>query len=127
MNGWMSEELAKIDTAEELDVRSVRSDGTLRSPTTIWVVRHGDDLYIRPVNGQTSAWYQGTQVRQEGHIQCGGVAKDVTFVSVDAADEVNAAIDAAYRAKYHRYPKSWVDAVLTSEAKSATIKLQPRS
>jgi hypothetical protein len=124
MNGWTSEELTKIGTAEELRIRSLGRDGTLRNPTTIWVVRHGEDLYVRPVNGRTSGWFRGTQV---GHIQCGGVDKDVTFVAVDAADEVNAAIDAAYRAKYRRYPTSFVDAVLTPEAKSATIKLQPRS
>jgi hypothetical protein len=127
MNRWTSDELSKIGTAEELRIRSLRRDGTLRSPTTIWVVRHGEDLYVRPVNGRTSGWFRGTQVRQEGHIQCGGVDKDVTFVSVDAADEVNAAIDAAYSAKYRRYPASYIDAVLTPEAKSATIKLQPRS
>ena len=46
MNGWISEELSKIGTAEELRIRSVRRDGTLRSPTTIWVVRHGEDLYV---------------------------------------------------------------------------------
>ena len=117
MNGWTSEELSKIGKAEELRIRSLRRNGTLRSPTIIWVVRHGEDLYVRPVNGRTSGWFRGTQVRLEGHVQCGGVDKDVTFVSVDAA----------YRAKYGRYPKGWVDAVLTPEAKSATIKLQPRS
>jgi hypothetical protein len=74
-----------------------------------------------------SGWFRRTRVRQECHIDCGGVDKDVTFVAVDGADEVNTAIDAAYRAKYRRYPASYVDAVLTPEAKSATIKLQPRS
>jgi hypothetical protein len=127
MNGWTSEELTKIGTAEELRIRSLRRDGTLRKPTTIWVVRHGDDLYVRPVNGRTSGWFRGTQVRQEGHIRCGGVDKDVRFVSVDADDGVNTDIDAAYRAKYRRYPASYVDAVLTPQAKSATIKLLPRS
>jgi hypothetical protein len=126
MNGWTSAELTKIGTAEELRIRSLGRDGTLRNPTIIWVVRYGEDLYVRPVNGRTSGWFRGTQVRQEGHIHCGGVDTDVTFVAVDAADEVNAAIDAAYSAKYGRYPKSWVDAVLTPEAKSATIKLRPR-
>jgi hypothetical protein len=58
MNGWTSEELSKIGTAEELRIRSLRRDGTLRSPTTIWVVRHGDDLYVRPVNGRTSGWFR---------------------------------------------------------------------
>jgi hypothetical protein len=127
MNGWTSEELSKIGTAEELRVRSLRRDGTLRSPTIIWVVCDGEDLYVRPVSGRTSGWFRGTQVRLEGHIQCGSVERDVSFVPVDAADEVNTAIDAAYGAKYRRFPKSWVDAVLTPEAKSATIKLQPRS
>jgi hypothetical protein len=97
--------LSKIGTAEELKIRSLRRDGTLRSPTTIWVVRHGEDLYVRPVNGRTSGWFRRTQERLEGHIQCGGVDKDVTFASVDAADDVNAAIDAAYSAKYRRYPE----------------------
>ena len=114
-------------SSDLLRIRSLRRDGTLRSPTIIWVVRQGEDLYVRPVNGRTSGWFRGTQERQEGHIQCGGVDKDVTFVSVDAADDINATIDTAYRAKYRRYPASFVDAVLTPEAKSATIKLQPRS
>jgi hypothetical protein len=127
MSGWSSEELSKIGTADELRIRSLRRDGTLRRPTTIWVVRHREDLYVRPVNGRRSVWFRGTQERLQGHIQCGGVDKDVTFVSVEAADDLNAAIDAAYRAKYRRYPTSFVDAVLTPEAKSATIKLQPRS
>ena len=127
MSGWTSEELTKIGTAEELRIRSLGRDGTLRNPTIIWVVRQGEDLYVRPVNGRTSGWFRRTQVRQEGNIHCGGVDKDVTFVAVDGADEVNTAIDAAYRAKCRRYPASFVDAVLTPEAKSATIKLQPRS
>jgi hypothetical protein len=127
MNGWTSEELSKIGTAEELRIRPLRRDGTLRSPTIIWVVRHGEDLYVRTGERTHVGLVSGNAVRLEGNIECGGVDKDVTFVSVDAADDVNAAIDAAYRAKYGRYPKSWVDAVLTPEAKSATIKLQPRS
>ena len=71
MNGWTGEELSKIGTAEELRIRSLRRDGTLRSPTTIWVVRHGEGLYVRPVNGRASGWFRSTQVRLEGHIQCG--------------------------------------------------------
>jgi len=127
MTSWTKDEITKIGAAEELQIASRRRDGTLRKPVIIWVVRYGDDLYVRSVNGRTTSWFRGTQVRHEGHIQAGGVDKDVTFVSVDAADEVNAAIDAAYRAKYGRYPASYIEAVLTPEAKSATIKLQPRS
>jgi hypothetical protein len=42
---------------------SRQRDGSLARPRTIWVVRHGDDLYVRSVNGRTSAWFRGTQAR----------------------------------------------------------------
>ena len=125
MTGWTSEELTKIEAADELEIASIRLDGTLRNLVTIWVVRLGDDLYIRSVNGRTGAWFRGTQVRHEGRIGAGGVEKDVTFV--DADDGINDQIDDAYRSKYRRYAPSIVGSVLTPEARSATIKLVPRS
>jgi hypothetical protein len=125
MAGWTSDELAKIETADELEIASLRRDGTLRNPTTIWVVRRGDDLYVRSVNGRTAAWFRGTQVRHEGRIWAGGVEQDVTFV--DADDDINDPIDDAYRTKYRRYAPSIVGSVLNPEARSATIKLVPRS
>ena len=126
MTTWTSNELTKIGTAEELKIASLRRDGTLRNPATIWVVRHGDDLYVRSVNGRTAAWFRGTQVRHEGHIRAGGVDKDVTFVE-EAGPDINDQIDAAYRTKYRRYAASIINSVLSPQARSATIKLVPRS
>jgi hypothetical protein len=125
MTTWTSDELNRIAKAEELEIESMRSDGTRRKPVTIWVVRAGDDLYVRPVNGRTSAWFRGVQTRHEGHIEAGGVDKDVTFVE-EADPAINAQIDAAYRAKYRRYAANIVNTVLTPGARSATIKLVPR-
>src|SRR5215475_9701802 len=102
MTAWTNEELSKIEKADELQIASRRNDGTLRKSVTIWVVRVGDDFYVRAVNGRTSAWFRGTQVRHEGHIQAGGVEKDVTFVE-EADPHLNEQIDAAYHAKYRRY------------------------
>lgn len=127
MTTWTSDELTRIGTAEELELASLRRDGTRRNPVTVWVVRHGDDLYVRSVNGRTSAWFRGTQVRHEGHIWAGGVNKDVTFVDVDADHDINDQIDVAYRTKYHRYAANIVNSILTPEARAATIKLVPRS
>ena len=125
MTGWTSEELTKIEAADELQIASLRPDGTLRNPVTIWVVRHGDDLYVRSVNGRTAAWFRGTQVRHEGRIWAGGVEKDVTFV--DASHDINDDLDAAYRTKYRRYAASIIKAITSPEARAATIKLVPRS
>jgi hypothetical protein len=125
MTGWTSDELTKIEAADELEIASIRRDDRLRNLVTIWVVRLGDDLYVRSVNGRTGAWFRGTQVRHEGRIRAGGVEKDVTFVDTD--DGINDQIDDAYRSKYRRYAPSIVGSVLTPEARSATIKLVPRS
>ena len=92
---------------------------------TIWVVRHGDDLYVRSVNGRTAAWFRGTQARHEGHIRAGGVEKDVTFVE-ETDHGINGQIDAAFRNKYRRHGARYVDPMVSAEARAATIKLVPR-
>jgi len=112
MTTWTRDELNKIGTAEELEIASLRLDGTLRNPVTIWVVRHGDDLYVRSVNGRTALWFRGTQVRHESYIRAGGVDKDVTFVE-EADPEINDQIDAAYRTKYRRYAASIISHILS--------------
>ncbi len=125
MATWTSDELNRIGTAEELQIAPRRTDGTLRNPVTIWVVRLGDDLYVRSVNGRTSAWFQGTQARHEGHIRAGGVSKDVAFVET-ADPAINDQIDAAYATKYSRYAQSIINSINSPGARAATIKLVPR-
>ena len=124
MTGWTADELEKIEAADELEIASLRSDGTLGSPRTIWVVRVDDDLFVRSVNGRTSDWFRGTQRRREGRIRAGGVEKDVAFV--EPGRDVEDRIDHAYREKYRRYAKHIVDSTLTPQARSATLKLVPQ-
>jgi hypothetical protein len=125
VTSWTSDELATIGQADELHLQSLRADGELRDPVTIWAVRHDDDLYVRPVKGR-DGWYRGTQTRHQGQIEAGGVRKDVTFVGADADPALNDAIDAEFRAKYSNYSASFVDPVVNALARSATIKLVPR-
>jgi hypothetical protein len=123
MSTWTRDELDRIGGAEELEIGSVRRDGTLRQPVTIWVVPHGDHLYVRSVNGRTSSWFRGAQVSHEARIEACGVGKDVLLVETD---DVNDELDAAYRAKYHRYADSIVGSIVSREAQAATLKLVPR-
>jgi hypothetical protein len=124
MTAWTSEELNKIGNAEELLIASLRNDGTLRKRVIIWVVRIGDDLYVRSVNGRTSTWFRGVETCHVGRIQAGGVEKDVTFVE-EPDLELNQQIDVAYAAKYRRYPSS-VEHINSPAARLASIKLVPR-
>ena len=124
MTAWTSDELTKIGAADEMRLASVRGDGTQRKPVTIWVIRHGDDLYVRSVNGRAAAWFHGAQDRHEAHIRAGGVDKDVLLVETD---DLSDDIDAAYRTKYRRYAANIVNSILTPHARAATLKLVPRS
>jgi hypothetical protein len=92
---------------------------------TIWVVRLGDDLYVRSAYGGTSAWFRGTQVRHDGRIRAGGAEKDVTFVAAD--HDLDDQIDAAYRVKYRRYAADLINYMVSPEARTTTLKLVPHS
>ena len=125
MATWTKDELHKIAAAEDLELASLRRDGTLSNAVTIWVVRVGDDLYVRSWKGNDGVWFRATQARHEGHIKAGGVGKDVTFVAQADAD-INHQIDAAYRTKYRRHGGRYVDPMVAPTARATTIKLVPR-
>jgi hypothetical protein len=124
MPTWTSDELDQIGAAEELDLASMRHDGTLRRPVTMWVVRDGDDLYVRSVNGRRSSWFRGAQSRHEARIHAGGVEKDVELVETDNEGD---AVDAAYEAKYGRRYPTIVPSIVATQARAATLKLVPRT
>src|SRR5437879_11749078 len=80
MTSWTRNDLERIGAADELLLASFKEDGTHRKPVTIWVVRVGDDLYVRAYRGRETAWFRHIQLRPEGRISAGGVTKEVTYV-----------------------------------------------
>ena len=125
MNDWTAEELDRIGAAEELAIAPHRDDGTLRKPVPIWVVRVGDNLYVRSWRGRAGAWFRAAQRHYDGWIRADGVEKDVTFVEATAPD-LNDQLDAAYRTKYRRYADNYVPPMISPEARATTLKLVPR-
>jgi hypothetical protein len=123
MAPWTNDELETVGAAEELDLASVRGDGTLRKPVTMWVVRDGEDVYVRSVNGRGSSWFRSVQARHQAHIQAGGVEKDVDLVETEDANDT---VDTAYREKYSRLYPSIVPSIVAPKARAATLKLSPR-
>ena len=122
MSAWTSEELAAVAGAQELEVAARKRDGTLRKAVPIWVVRVGDDLFVRAAYGPGTGWHRAAQAAGEGQVRAGGVEKDVTFEA--AAADVSEGVDAAYHAKYGH--SRIVDTVVDDAARASTLRLVPR-
>jgi hypothetical protein len=125
MSNWTADELTRIAETDEMHIAGRRRDGTDRKPVIVWMVRLGDEVYTRSVNGPQAAWFRGTRARHEGHIRLGGLDRAVMLVDVAADDPVNDELDAAYRSKYRRYTGP-VTSITSPLARSATLKLVPR-
>jgi hypothetical protein len=122
MAEWNNDELTKIAEADDLHISPFRDDGvTYGTPTWIWSVVVGGDLYVRAYNGQKSRWFQAAMKQKRGRISVAGITKEVEFESADPT--VNGRIDDAYRAKYKSSP--YVDPMISTRARSATVKVTP--
>jgi len=106
----------KIGTAERTGNRLVRGDGTLRKPRTLG--RAGCEP-VRAIRERARVRLgSGTGTRHEGHIQAGGINKDVRFVEVDVATPFINKLNDAYRTKYRRTPPGIIISTLTPNAHS---------
>lgn len=123
MADWNPTELEQIASAPEIEVSSLREDGALTKPVTIWAVRVDGELYVRSVRGGAGGWYRAAGRRHEGRIEAGDVAVDVAFE--DAPHHLDAEIDAAYKEKYG-YPSGSVDSITTADAQATTTRVFPR-
>ena len=121
---WTPDELDRIAAAEELEMAPLRADGTARRPVPIWVVRAGEDLYVRSWRGTDGSWFRAARATHAAHVRAGGIDKEVALVG--AEHDVDDAVDRAYRAKYGRYP-SYVEPMVRPAAKATTLRLVPRA
>jgi hypothetical protein len=84
MPAWTADEIAKIGNATELQIASRRRDGSLRPYVTIWVVRSGDELFVRSAYGHENGWFRRALTSGTGRIRYGPAIVG-TVVSPEAA------------------------------------------
>jgi hypothetical protein len=124
MAAWTPQELERIAAAEELEIAPVRRSGELRRATPIWVVRAGEDVYVRAAYGANKGWHGVARTSRQARISAGSVVKDVAIE--DASGTVLDQIDAAYRSKYARRYASIVDSINDAAHRATTLRLVPQ-
>lgn len=120
MSKWSKDELQEIAINDDLHISPLREDGvTYGTPTWIWSVAVGDELFVRAYNGQNSRWYQAAIRQKAGRITAAGMTREVTFEPVN--DARNDRIDDAYRKKYKDSP--YLSPMIGARARSATVRV----
>lgn len=120
---FTTDELKKINDADDLQISPFREDGkTYGTPTWIWEVVVDGDLYVRAYNGVGSQWYNAAIIQKAGRIIAAGMTKEVNFEPVQG--EINKAIDEAYKNKYGSSP--YLSPMISNRARAATVKILPK-
>jgi len=124
MAEWNKDELKKISETDDLHISPFREDGkTYGTPTWIWSVVVGEDLFVRTYYGKKSSWYNAAIKQKAGRITAAGITKEVIFEPIEG--EVNDFIDSAYEKKYKGSP--YLPPMIGERARSATIKVKPKN
>lgn len=124
MSDWTAEELQAVGSTDQIQVSSVRRDGSTTKPVTIWIVEAGDRVYVRSAHGPKTGWYLATSATGQGHLSIGSVEKDVAFAPVTDEGELQA-VDQAYLTKYDRF-RQIAEGIVTPDARVLTVRATPR-
>jgi len=116
-----AEALHHLADVEEIRIGFRHLDGSTRS-VPIWVVRVGDDLYVRSVRGPDGGWYRRLRANPDGEVRDGEHRHRVRAEAVTdwgTLDEVTR----AYATKYGASP--FVQPLLGGRSVEATLRLDP--
>ncbi len=120
---WSSDELDRIGRAEELEIAAERADGTPRRWAPIWVVRVGEQVYVRTWYRRDTGWFGHVLESRKARIRVPGLEARVAVEDVGAdSGGRRTDVDAAYRTKYGRHGAS-VDRMIAPDAVATTLRL----
>jgi hypothetical protein len=114
--------LVHVADSEEIVIGFSRPDGRSHS-THVWVVRAGDDIYVRSMYGERGGWFRRLSANPDGYVRDGSHLHPVRAEPVTDPGM----LDAVTRAYAEKYKDSRsVQSLLTDESRRATFRLVPR-
>jgi hypothetical protein len=121
MSTWDPADLRAIANAREIHIATVRPDGSTRTPLPIWVVRVGDELFVRSYHGPEGSWFR--QVAAHPYARLRAAGREILVRLVPAEMPSPAGVDDAYVAKYGR--RGPAAAMITPAVAATTLRLEP--
>ena len=122
---WSSEDLDRIDAADELHIATARGDGSWRPSVPIWAVVVAGDVYVRTWQRRDTGWFGRAVDARRARIRVPGLEADVDVADIGADDaDLRAGVDAAYRVRYGRYGTATVAGMVSDDAAAATLRLE---
>jgi hypothetical protein len=121
MSTWSPSDLRAIGNTREIRIATVRPDGTTRTPLPIWVVRVGDELFVRSYHGPDGSWFR--QVTAHPYARVTAAGREIAVRLVPAEAPSSAEVDDAYVAKYGRSGPA--RAMITPAVAATTLRLEP--
>ncbi|WP_299039375.1 DUF2255 family protein [uncultured Pseudokineococcus sp.] len=129
---WAPEQLERLDVARELRIAVPRGDEEPAPGTPVWVVRVGDEVFVRSWHRRSTGWFGRAVARGRARVHVPGVEADVVVVDLTASpapgggaspplEELLDDVDAAYRAKYGA--GGGTAGMVTEEARATTLRL----
>ena len=115
--------LVRLQDADEIEMRTERSDGVATS-RPIWIVVVDGTPYVRSYLGERSAWFR--QARARGRAEIGVDGEDVAVALASATGgDLDERISAAYQDKYGRRSPGPTEAMVTPQVVATTLRLEP--
>lgn len=118
---WVADELTSLGATSEIHIATLRTDGAARSSLPIWVVRVGDELFVRSYRGTRGSWFRQLTAHPFARIRAAGREFVVRLVPADGA--LRDDVDRAYWAKYGR--GGFGASMTTPEVAATTMRLEP--
>jgi len=121
MKTWSAELLEMMGNCTEVGIATERVDGSSRASLPIWVIRVGDELFVRSYRGTVGGWYRHIMPHPYARITAQGTDQRVHLIPADSS--TRAAVDDAYRNKYgHSGPAA---AMVGDTAAHTTMRITP--
>lgn len=128
---WTPARLEALGIAAEIEIAAATPDSALGPFAAAWVLRIGDQIYVRSWQRDNAPWFRRLTSSRRGTVGAGALLVDVVADHVGRGDPapldspLRAVLDDGYRRKYNRLGGPYVAAAIRDIAAATAIRLTP--